>query len=39
VLHHSFVARRLEIVSRMETVAVADQHKHGVAVRERWVSR
>ena len=39
VLHHPFVARCLEVVGRVETVAAADQHKDGVGVRERWTSR
>ena len=39
VLHHSFVARRLEVVGRVEAVAAADQHQDGVGVRERRVSR
>src|SRR6476620_5951336 len=33
MLHHSFVACRLEIVGRVEAVAAADQHQDGVGVR------
>ncbi len=39
VLHHSFVACRLEVVGRVEAVPATNQHKDGVGVRERWVSR
>jgi hypothetical protein len=38
MLHHSFVACRLEIVGRVEAVAAADQQEDGVGVRERWFS-
>ena len=39
VLHHPLVARRLEVVGRMEAVAAADQHEYGVGLRERRLSR
>ena len=39
VLHHSFVARRLEVVGRVEAMAAADQHQDGIGVCERLVAR
>ncbi len=39
VLHHSFVACRLEVVGRVEAVAATDQHEDGVGLREWWLAR
>jgi len=38
VLHHAFVACRLEVVGGMQAVAAADQHEDGVGVGQRRLS-
>jgi hypothetical protein len=39
VLHHSFVARCLEVVGRVKAVSTTDQHQDGIGVCERRLCR
>jgi hypothetical protein len=38
VLHHAFVARRVEVVARMKAVSATDHHEYGGGVSERRTS-